>query len=164
MVLAVRTPQLARIAEYPGGRADQLEVFAALGLFGSAGAPTSDVRFAALGDEAATLEQRARSYLASNCAHCHQPGGWQPPPMTLDLRFDRTLAETAMCGVELQFASPVSGAELRIAPGSHRDSNLWLRLVHEGPGRMPPLAVGIVDDEAVDVIGRWIDELGDCPP
>lgn len=163
MVIALRTPQLAMDAVYTGGRADQLAVLEALGVFDEDAMPTPSRVFPDPMDETADLEDRARSYLAGNCAHCHQPGGWQPPPMTMDLRYDRSLSDTVLCGEPIQYESPNVGGAYRVAPGAPEDSNLYLRMVHDGVGRMPPLAAAVVDERATRVVRDWILSLDDCP-
>jgi len=45
-----------------------------------------------------TLEQRARAYLHSNCANCHQPEGGGRGNM--DLRWGTALKDTKSCNVE----------------------------------------------------------------
>lgn len=42
-----------------------------------------------------SLESRARAYLDVNCAHCHNPGGWdEASEERLDLRYSRSLGQT----------------------------------------------------------------------
>ena len=48
-------------------------------------------------DPTADLADRARAYLHTNCAQCHQPGG--PTPVNLDLRYTTALANTNACDV-----------------------------------------------------------------
>lgn len=47
-------------------------------------------------DEMATLAQRTRAYFDVNCAHCHQPGGFDGNPVveTIDFRFETPFAST----------------------------------------------------------------------
>jgi len=163
MVLGPRSPQLDRRIAVPGGETDQLAVFAAAGLFGGDGVPRAVQAWADPYDTEAAVEARARSWLAANCAHCHQPGGWQPPPMTMDLRFDRTLAETNTCGVPLQYTDLLVGGPYRIAPGAPGDSNLLRRAVHDGLGRMPPVAVSVPDARAMALLEAWIAGMEGCP-
>jgi len=96
-------------------------------------------------------------YLDVNCASCHQPGG--PTPVTLDLRFDTALASTATLNV-VPSAGDLGIADARIiAPGDRSRSVLWQRLQLLDGNRMPPLSSHVVDEEAVTVIGDWIDSL-----
>ena len=43
-------------------------------------------------DDGASLESRARQWLHANCSHCHQPDGWTPPGLGMDLRWSTPLA------------------------------------------------------------------------
>ncbi|MEO9894499.1 hypothetical protein [Aurantibacter sp.] len=47
-------------------------------------------------DTTETLENRARAYMEVNCAHCHQPGGFNGNPVveTIDFRFETPFAST----------------------------------------------------------------------
>ncbi len=116
---------------------------------------------------AATLDQRARSYLHANCAICHRPDG---DFADLDLRFDMPLKDTHVCGtvpVKSDLGVPNS---LNLDPGKRDDSVMWLRMntpVDPGGGktvRMPQIATYVIDQDAVQLIGDWINSLGSCPP
>ena len=58
--------------------------------------------------------------------------------------------------------APVTGTSLvpgsrRITAGSKETSVVWELMGRIGTGRMPPLATNRVDDEALELIGAWID-------
>ncbi len=160
-VLGPSSAQLDRTLLLGGRPANQLDALAALGLF----APGSRLHLPAAAvladpeDPAAPLERRARSYLHAQCAHCHQPGGWVPPGMTMDLRFDRPLGDARICGVDTQFFV----VRPRVAPGHPRGSVVWRRLSAVGLDRMPPLGTTLVDPAAA-VVRDWIAALPSCPP
>jgi hypothetical protein len=114
----------------------------------------------AIDDTRYSSERRARSYLHANCAHCHQPGGTGGGNM--DLRFSATLAETRTCneaplGNTLGKTNPII-----IKPGDPDNSILVLRIQDLDQYRMPPLASGIVDTVALDVIREWIYTMDGC--
>jgi uncharacterized repeat protein (TIGR03806 family) len=164
-VLGPSTAQLNSELAYEDGMHNQLELLAGLDLFVHAPTPASggagalpqlpDPR-----DQSAALEQRARSYLHSNCAHCHQPGGYSSPDLRMDLRYDRTLAETNICDEEPVF---FEGAPKLIAPGAPHDSALWVRMRDTGVNRMPPVATTEIDQLGVVVLTRWIESISECP-
>ena len=90
-VLGPKTAQLNGDFAYSatGVTDNQLRVLNHLGLFTSAldePAITSLPKMFGVTDATASLEQRARSYLDANCAHCHRPGG--PAHANFDARFD----------------------------------------------------------------------------
>ena len=118
-----------------------------------------DQALASLDDEDASIEDRARSYLHSNCSMCHRPGG---PIAAIDLRYNTALADTGLCQQVPNYGNlGVSGARL-LLPGDSERSVLSLRMRDNGNFRMPPLASQLVDDDAVAIINQWINGLADC--
>jgi len=113
----------------------------------------------ALDDTTATAEQRARSYLHSNCSGCHRPG---TAGSFIDLRFDTKLAQTNTCDVAPTLGEMGAVDAKRIAPGRAKDSVLLLRMQTLDSNRMPPLASLLVDQPAVNIVEEWIDSLVDC--
>lgn len=157
--LGVRLDQLAREVRYADGAAAQLDVLAEIGLFDRA---LPDVAaMADVHDEAASREDRARAYLHTNCAHCHRPGGWTPPDLTLDLRWSTPTEATELCGVPPQYGSPFPAA-YRVAPGNAEGSLVWQRISERSLWSMPPLATSVVDPDAV-LVRDWIDAMTACP-
>ena len=107
-------------------------------------------------DQSASLQQRARSYLHSNCAGCHRPGS---AAGFMDLRFTTPLSDTNSCDV-LPSAGDLGVANARrIAPGNADASVMLLRMQRLDEVRMPPLASLLEDQEATQVIGDWINSL-----
>ena len=94
-------------------------------------------------DRSATWEQRARAYMAANCAHCHNPNNIA----IKDLRYTTPLAQTRLCEV--------------IVPGSPPQSVVYAR-VTQRPG-MPPLGTLAVDGHADTLFARWISGMTSCP-
>ncbi len=157
-VLGPRTRQLNRDFAYPAATDNQLRSWNNIDLFstdiGDAGAYAA---LPALDDTATAVAERARAYLAVNCAQCHQPGG--PAPTDLDLRFDTALTDMNALD-ELPSAGDLGVTDARIiAPGDRSRSVLWLRMGVLDGNRMPPLGSHKVDDAAITVMGDWIDGL-----
>jgi uncharacterized repeat protein (TIGR03806 family) len=156
-VLGVRTPQLNGSFPYSGGSDNQLHAWAeCLGLFdGPVGSPGSYPAWTRPSNTAATLAQRARSYLAANCSHCHRPGG--PSVSGMDMRFDTSLPNMNLIGVAPSFGNLGIANAQRIRSGSRQQSVLWERVRSADLGvRMPP-GSRVADPLAVDVLGAWID-------
>lgn len=121
------------------------------------GAATQYGAYARLTDTNATLASRARAYLAVNCAQCHRPNG--PTPVNLDFRYDTAAgALNAINVVPTQGTLGLANARI-IAPGVKENSVLWERMRRLDGTRMPPLGTHRVDQEAVQVLGDWIDSL-----
>ena len=107
-------------------------------------------------DEDAPLEQRARGYLAANCANCHRPG--HAIRAAFDLRFDTPLGETGI--LDRARLGNLGVHEARILePGEPRRSLLYLRMLETGRWRMPPLATALVDTQGTRIVSRWIEGL-----
>jgi len=155
--LGVTTDQLnGRATQGAAVALNQLRYFDAQGYFSSGvAAPYHYDKLPDPYEDRASIEDRARAYLNTNCAQCHRPGG--PTPVNMDLRYDTALEQTQTVGVE---GTDSDLAPYRIAPGSKEDSLIWQRMRVLDDQRMPPLGSHVVDDQGVDVIGRWIDSLG----
>ena len=148
-----------------GRSANQNRTWEAIGLFSAnLTAQQSNLKLYALDDDTVSYQLRARSYLHSNCAHCHQPD--EVNTTTIDLRFETALAEMNVCG-----ATPLRGDLGLTNPyiidpngtGINPNSVLIARMESNDSGlRMPPLASELVDTQAVDVLNLWQEELINC--
>lgn len=156
--LGVNTRQLNRDFAYPAAVDNQLRSWNHIDLFSTdIGTASGYGTFPALADSAASLDVRARAYLHVNCAQCHRPGG--PTPVTLDLRVDTALTATATLDVAPS-AGDLGITDARIiAPGDRTRSVLWERMRQLDSSRMPPVGSHVVDENAVSLIGDWIDTL-----
>lgn len=114
-------------------------------------------------DTSKPLELRVRSYFDSNCAHCHQDGGYASF-FNLKFAFNETIDQTKM-GVCVSPNHIVPGIEGRIIkPGNINQSLLYYRINTNDPYyRMPFLGRTIVQEEAVLLMEQWINSLTDCP-
>ncbi len=161
--LGLETAQLNRDGVYASTnrRANQLATLDHIGLFTAPlpAPPQSAPRLAQpAGDE--SLEARARGYLHANCAHCHQPnGGGQG---TMDLRYTKSLLETATCNAD-NTQGPIGDATKLIVPGDPQKSLLSVRLHATDAKRMPPISVSVIDPTGSQLIDDWITSLTACP-
>ena len=157
-VLGPRTLQLNRERAFPLARDNQLRTFNHIGLFDrDIGSHEAYLAMPDPADASLPVGPRARAYLDANCAFCHQPGG--PAPGDADLRF-----LTPDVATHLLDERPTEGDlgladAWRVRPGAKEASVLWERLRRRGAGQMPPLATTEVDEDAVEVVGAWIDGL-----
>lgn len=162
--LGPRTDQLNVPLRYGDRLVNQLEAIAELGLFDRALGPVEALpALPNPSDPSASLEDRARSYLHGNCSHCHRPGGWTPPDMTLDLRFGLPLADMRACNERHQSDVAFGSGEYRIVPGKPGESVLWNRMNLEDLGRMPSIGTVWVDRDASQLVHAWISSLDGCP-
>ncbi|MFK7914789.1 MAG: PQQ-dependent sugar dehydrogenase [Pseudomonadales bacterium] len=164
-VLGLETAQLNGDFTYPstGITDNQLEVFNHINLFSNDVAePVSNLpALANPADTSASIDARARAYLHTNCAQCHQPG--TPSGTDLDLRFDVDLAATNTCNVAPQAGTlGIANARL-IAPGDPGRSVLLARTNRRDADAMPPIASNEIDTAGVTLLTDWINSISTCP-
>ena len=146
---------------------NQLLTYDQMGLLSGSPVQTLlDMKLVARDDVVASYEDRAKSYLHSNCAYCHTPIG--PFSIDMDLRFTTPLADMNICNrVAMSGDMGLTNPVILNPAGSYEfpDSVLPLRMEADfGSGfRMPPLGSEIVDYDAVDVIKNWINDISYCP-
>ena len=156
-VLGFRTRQLNRDQFYPatGRTANQVETLSKLGFIPQdvseidlANAVTSaDARNPGVPDE-----HYIRSYLDSNCSHCHQPDGNRA---VIDARLTTPLAQQGLIFGELIDPLDLEDGYV-VKPASPEESALYLRVNATNHIAMPPLAKGRVDHHTVEILERWI--------
>ncbi|MEM7012681.1 MAG: PQQ-dependent sugar dehydrogenase, partial [Verrucomicrobiota bacterium] len=116
-------------------------------------------RMAHPADESADLETRARSYLATNCSHCHRGagGGNSPFELTFGLDTDNLLVidEPAVHGMP----GMPSDAEIFVVSTDSKPAVLLTRVAIRGPGQMPPLCTNTPDTVGTAVLAKWLESL-----
>lgn len=145
-----------------GVTANQLATLDHIGLFTTAlpGAPDTLPRQANPEDGSASLAERARSYLDTNCAQCHRPGG--PTPSSMDLRATVSLAAMNACNAMPQ-AGDLGIANARLlAPGDAGRSILVRRTDRRNADGMPPVGSSAVDVAGVGLLTDWVNSLPGC--
>jgi len=108
-------------------------------------------------DVAASLTERARSYIDANCASCHQPG--TGILASFDARLSTPLDSQGIIYGAAQNLLGLHDPRI-VIPGDLENSTLYQRLkaVHNTQA-MPPLAKSIVDSAGVELIADWITSL-----
>jgi len=153
--LTFNTREMNHTANLNGIGGNQISVLSQAGYF-SAPVPAVNTLpvYATATETNASLEFRARSYLAVNCVQCHQAGGASPG--SWDARPYLTLAQTGLInGTPIDTGS--DPANKIIVPGDPLHSVLWLRIQGtNGFGRMPPLATHQLDQTAIQLLADWI--------
>ena len=118
--------------------------------------PASDA-LAIVHESREPLEDRARSYLHANCAHCHISGG--SASTTFDVTFPKSLSETKLIDKNpMRGEMGLSDARL-IAAGDPSRSVIWVRMAKSGSGHMPHIGATTIDAEGIRLISRWIQQL-----
>ncbi len=162
--LGLETAQLNRDHTYPqtGRTANELLTLNGIGLFTPAITnPSSQPALTDPTNTGASLVNRARAYLHTNCAQCHRPGG--PTGVNLDLRYTTSFTATNTCNVTPQGGDLGIGPNARvIAPGNAANSVLIQRVNRRDGYGMPPLGSRQVDAAGVTLLSQWVNSLSGC--
>lgn len=152
--LGFNSAQLNRPHDYNGVETNQIAALSAAGYFNTNVTGIHTLRaLAHPTDSAVSREYRVRSYLAVNCAQCHQPDG---PAQGL---WDGRLATPGPDANLINGLLVNDGGNTNnraIKPGSVEESMILTRISTLGPGRMPPLGSTVLDAEAIDLLSAWI--------
>ena len=169
--LGGRTRQLDRTHDYGDGPVNQIDHLKSLGLMDGDPAPAADrVHLVDPFGTDGTLDERARSYLDGNCAHCHQEGAGQGAQSGLYLDYPSTAAgagppaRMGICKLPASAGGATCGYSLDIVPGRPDVSIYVCRMESTNPKfKMPSVGRNLVHDEGVQLITDWIRALpGDC--
>jgi len=148
---------------YGAGTENQLAHWTRIGDLEGAPAADQAPRLAVWNDPATgTLDQRARAWLESNCAHCHNPNG---PARTSGLDLLSSQSDPYKVGV---WKTPIAagrgggGRSYDVVPGKPEASILMYRIESTEPGvMMPELSRRLVDSEGVALVREWIAGMHD---
>jgi len=163
LVLGVKTRQMNRdVAFAEGGADNQLRTWNHLGFFEprlDESSIPSFTRLAPSDDLSRSLEDRARSYLDANCAHCHRPNG---TVADFDTRYDIPLPEQKLIEGQVLLDQGIDGARA-IVPHDIWRSIVYMRANTVDSFKMPPLAHSVVDQAGMALLRQWIESLPGPP-
>jgi hypothetical protein len=116
----------------------------------------------------ANLEYRARAWLETNCAHCHNRKGLaQSTGLYFDV-FRKVNLSHGVCKEPITAGSSGGGRDYDILPGvaggaSGSEGSILSYRLHsvDTSVQMPPIARSVKHSEAVDVIDAWINTVID---
>ena len=159
-VLGLNTIQLNKDYDYGHGQVmNQLAAWNKWGLFKEPlkTAPKDLPKLADYRDPKVSLNERARSYLQSNCTHCHMR--WGGGNAEFQLLYDLDVHKTGTVGVK-----PAHGAfglkdPALLSPGHPDQSLISVRMKLPGLGRMPHIGSNVIDQEGAKLIADWIASL-----
>lgn len=154
-ILGFNQAQLNRDHVYGNRTAPQLATLEHVGYFENA--PAKPPRMASPWDERETLNDRARAYLHTNCAHCHRRGGGGTAPFEL-------LYEMDLKKLQLVGTAPTQGTfdipdARNVAAGEPFRSVLYYRMAKLGRGRMPYSGTNLIDEKGLALVHDWISQL-----
>ena len=155
-----KIPNLNRDYTYVDGTSNQLEKWNQNGILELPNDVNSISKWAEVNDASASLNERARAYLASNCSSCHRRHG-SAANSGLYLEYNNT--DSLSSGY---WKTPVAagdgsgGLDYVIKPGSAEESILYYRMnSREVEVRMPEIGRDLIHTEGVQLIKEWIDNM-----
>lgn len=158
--IGTKPQNLNRTVTYSGGPMNQLAKWVAQGYLES-GYPSTIETVAKWDDPAETLDRRVRAYLDMNCSHCHFDGGFcSYRPMRFDWQESANPVNLGICvPPQDPFAA---GVDYIVHAGNANRSMLYYRINStEEAVRMPLLERTVKHQEAIQLIGDWINSLPD---
>ena len=150
---------LNRDFPYEDGNANQIEYWTRRNILIEAPASSDEMPRLVRWDDPndGTVEQRARTWLHVNCAHCHNPLG-AGGVSGLDLRL--TQLNPIQIGIYKPPVAAGRGSEgnlYSIEPGHPQSSFLVGRLTSTEPAiMMPPVGRRLPNAEAISLVSQWI--------
>src|SRR5262249_24847963 len=154
--VAVLTQQMNRDHDYGSVIANQLRTFEHIGLFAKP-LPVSPEEMPHLvnyRDRLQPLNLRARSYLQSNCAHCHRK--WGGGNAEFQMLATLELQDMGIVNVRPnQGTFNIPNAKV-LSPGDPYHSVMFYRMSTLGPGHMPRMGSNVIDEAGVKLIHDWI--------
>ncbi|MEM7698518.1 MAG: PQQ-dependent sugar dehydrogenase [Verrucomicrobiota bacterium] len=165
-VLSGTMAQLNREVDYAslgGEKSNQLATFKALGFFPERFRFNESViagqNMPNPHDRAHTLDERARSWLHVNCAHCHRETG-VAGRASFELLHWLPLAETDLLDQKPAVGLPGPNGELvdslLLAPGDPDRSEIYRRVANPIVGKMPMLGGTTLSEEEIALVRDWI--------
>ncbi|WP_296314843.1 hypothetical protein [Winogradskyella sp. UBA3174] len=155
--IGLKPQNLNNTYSYADGPQNQLEKLIAQGYLED-NLPTTINTVVKWDDETQPIDLRVRSYVDVNCAHCHSDlsyCGYRP----VRFAFNET-NDASNLGICVDPDTEIPEMTKIVAPSLKERSVMYLRLNTEAEElRMPLLGRTLVHEEAVALIGEWIDGL-----
>jgi uncharacterized repeat protein (TIGR03806 family) len=161
-VLGVSTEQMNRDFDYGPdvGTKNQIDHLNEIGAFTKAvpETPAKLRRLVDYHDSTESISDRARSYLHANCSHCHRK--WGGGNAEFLLLSTLPVSETGTVNTRPgQGAFGLKNDPRLLVPGDPDRSLIHYRMSLLGLGRMPHIASNVRDDESIQLIRNWIQQL-----
>ena len=152
--LGFNTAQLNRDGPVASRATNQIAALSALGCLTD---PPDSIHtlpvLAPLSDASVSREFRVRSFLAAECASCHQPG--TSVRATWDARISTPLTRAGIVDGLVSANRGDPGYRI-IQPGSVEKSMLLSRISELGKDHMPPIGSSVLNTDAIDLVRDWV--------
>ncbi|WP_369999304.1 Ig-like domain-containing protein [Winogradskyella sp.] len=158
--IGLKPQNLNKDYDYNEGLVNQLRKLTEIGYLDSE-LPIDIATTVAWDDASQSLEDRVRSYLDINCAHCHSDNGHcNYRPMRFEYQFTDNLENIGVCvEPETQF---IPNSYI-VKPNDTDLSILYYRLsTADESFRMPLLGRTINHEEGIALVEEWINSLNNC--
>ncbi len=152
--------------QYADGTDNQLARWTSRGILAGAPAPDAAPKLPVWDDESTgSLDARARAWLESNCAHCHNDQGLARTTGLSLLSSETTPMRYGVCKPPVAAGPATGGFSYDIVPGNPDQSILVYRIQSTTPAiMMPEIGRSVVHKEGVALIRDWITAMpGSCP-
>lgn len=160
--IGIKPQNLNSTFNYADGVKNQLQKWVEVGYL--ANTPSFFTSMVDYNDATQDLELRVRSYLDINCAHCHRDGGGVDF-LPVRFAFEVTSSREAMgvCVGAIMQPPGIPHGKI-IAPGNLEQSVLYFAMnTNLSNYKMPRIGRTVVHEEAVQMVGQWINGLPSCP-
>ncbi len=166
--LGLAQEQLGVMVIHEGQQVHQLALWQEMGLVeGLEGDPQDLFTLPdPMDEDAAVLEDRARSYLHGNCGHCHREGGGGGRSGLRLVWWEERDNRIGICKSPVAAGSGSGGRTADIVPGSPEDSIMLYRMSSTDPEtKMPELPNLLPDEAGIALIEEWIGAMEpvECP-
>ena len=154
---------LNKIYNYSDGTKNQLNKWIEAGYLNNT-LPQNIVSTIDWTDASQPVDLRVRSYFDINCAHCHSEGShcdYRP----IRMAFSET-SNPVNLGICVEAQEDLNGTYTYIIKSGNKDKSVLYHRLHTTvqSERMPLLGRSIEHEEAVKLIGQWIDAMEEpCP-
>ncbi len=139
---------------------NQIDYWADLGLLDEAVVAEDLPAFPATDDESASVEERVRAYMDSNCSHCHQDGGAAGQSGLLLNWHITDPTSLGVCRLPFAGGAGTGGRLYDVVPGEPDESVMMYRVESTDPDiKMPELPGQLLDPTALELVRLWIEGM-----
>ncbi len=147
--------------EFKSGTENQLAHWQNLNMLDGLPAPDQIPRLVNYDDKNEAIDLRARAWLEINCAHCHRADGPAKNSGLYLLANEKDAAKLGVGKAPVAAGKGSGGLLYGIVPGKPEESILQFRIESTHPGiMMPELGRSITHEEGVELVRKWIKEMG----
>lgn len=149
---------LNKVINHENIQINQLQLWTSLGLLKGAPINLSTIdTMPKWTDRNHPIQDRAKAYLDINCAHCHSDHG---TAALSGLRLEYWRKDLDYAHGVCNSSHGWRGGGFDIWPGEGEESSIPRRMnMTEAKDRMPPIGRTLIDNEAVELMEEWIDNM-----